>query len=466
MGSCSGFKYLKFWWSKLIRVLLIDDDEDFTDLARRFIAREDPSIDLIIAKSAPNGLQKLAEKDVDVIVLDYQMPEINGLELLELLRKEGVWIPVIIFTGRGREDTVIRALNLGADYYLKKGGELKSQFAELSSIINRIAIQKLPAHEKIAGRVQREGYLGQKSSLSSSTSAASLGLDSSAISEITDALSQIETSFESRMAIITQEIAKELKVFSNTIHQELSAHLHAVESHVQKISTRTRPEASLQTRMAAIPQEIASDIKDLTTDLRKEIFTRLLSIEEQLKDISISEPSRPHESQIDMTNHFDHLERNLRKELSSRVDSVEKQTHDLSTKIGEISSKTPVPQDSGQIIRGSRLITIVRRTHELKETGNTLIDFLEWKNASRDETRKKEAILDKIKESNIKIIEISSDSTLSPNVRENAEELYNIILKLENILKGSIQEDFGYQEFQTLVQGFFNQFKEILSQIG
>ena len=61
------------------------------------------------------------------------MPDMNGIEFLKKVRASGNTIPFVLFTGRGREEVVIEALNEGANFYLQKGGEPKSQFAELSA---------------------------------------------------------------------------------------------------------------------------------------------------------------------------------------------------------------------------------------------------------------------------------------------------------------------------------------------
>jgi len=65
------------------------------------------------------------------------MPEMDGIEFLKVVRARGDKTPFIIFTGKGREEVVIEALNSGVDFYIQKGGETKSQFAELAHKIRR-----------------------------------------------------------------------------------------------------------------------------------------------------------------------------------------------------------------------------------------------------------------------------------------------------------------------------------------
>ncbi len=78
------------------------------------------------------GLAKLGVGHYDVVISDYEMPQKNGLEFLLILRKQKNKIPFILFTGKGREEVAIRALNLGADGYHNKQGDPETVYGELS----------------------------------------------------------------------------------------------------------------------------------------------------------------------------------------------------------------------------------------------------------------------------------------------------------------------------------------------
>ncbi|PKG31807.1 PAS domain S-box protein, partial [Methanoregula sp.] len=115
----------------MISVLYVDDEANLLDIARIYLERTgDFTVETAI--SAPEALALLQERAFDAIVSDYQMPEMDGIAFLHQVRTSGDTIPFILFTGRGREEVVIQALNEGADFYLQKGGEPKSQFAELA----------------------------------------------------------------------------------------------------------------------------------------------------------------------------------------------------------------------------------------------------------------------------------------------------------------------------------------------
>ena len=119
-----------------ITVLLVDDEPPLLEIGRRFLERAG-DVRVTTALSAPDAIRLLLQAGYDAIVSDYQMPEVNGIEFLRQIRAAGDQTPFIIFTGKGREEVAIEALNSGADFYLQKGGDPKAQFAELFHVIRQ-----------------------------------------------------------------------------------------------------------------------------------------------------------------------------------------------------------------------------------------------------------------------------------------------------------------------------------------
>jgi len=105
----------------MISVLYVDDEAPLLDIAKIYLERTG-DFSVGTATSAPEALVLLQEQAFDAIVSDYQMPEMDGIAFLQQVRKSGDTIPFILFTGRGREEVVIQALNEGADFYPRKAG--------------------------------------------------------------------------------------------------------------------------------------------------------------------------------------------------------------------------------------------------------------------------------------------------------------------------------------------------------
>ncbi|HPY60371.1 MAG TPA: response regulator, partial [Methanospirillum sp.] len=133
--------------SPLVSVLYVDDEEDLLTIGKLFLERTGLfRVDTLT--SAKTALSSSSIETYDAIVSDYQMPVMDGIEFLKTVREQYDDIPFILFTGRGREEVVIEAINNGADFYLQKGGEPKSQFAELSHKI-RQAVRRKQAEKSV-----------------------------------------------------------------------------------------------------------------------------------------------------------------------------------------------------------------------------------------------------------------------------------------------------------------------------
>jgi PAS domain S-box-containing protein len=114
----------------MISVLYVDDECSLLEIAKIYLERTG-DLEVSIAESARKGLDLLGYKKFDAVISDYQMPEMDGLGFLKEVRREYGTLPFILFTGKGREEVVIEAINNGVDFYLQKGGDPRAQFTEL-----------------------------------------------------------------------------------------------------------------------------------------------------------------------------------------------------------------------------------------------------------------------------------------------------------------------------------------------
>ena len=120
-----------------MKVLLVDDEDQIRELSKMYLEDIYGNLTVETTSSAKKAIRLLDESYFSAVISDYQMPEMNGLEFLEELRDRGNDIPFIIFTGKGREEVAMRALNLGADRYIQKGGDPKPQYILLAQAVKQ-----------------------------------------------------------------------------------------------------------------------------------------------------------------------------------------------------------------------------------------------------------------------------------------------------------------------------------------
>ena len=132
--------------SRPIRVLHVDDEPDFADMAARFLENDDPQFTVDTAESASEGLDRLRSQHYDCVVSDYDILGTNGVEFLESVRDIYPRLPFILFTGKGSEQVASEAITAGVTEYLQKQSGT-SQYELLSNRI-RNAVERVRSEEE------------------------------------------------------------------------------------------------------------------------------------------------------------------------------------------------------------------------------------------------------------------------------------------------------------------------------
>jgi len=138
----------------VIRVLHVDDDPSLQDITKLMLLDLDSSFEIDSACCVYDAFKKLSTEHYDVVVSDYEMPQKDGLQFLIELRKQNNRIPFILFTGKGREELAIKALNLGADGYHNKQGSPETVYGELAHAIVQLVNQNRLKTELANGEVR------------------------------------------------------------------------------------------------------------------------------------------------------------------------------------------------------------------------------------------------------------------------------------------------------------------------
>jgi two-component system, OmpR family, response regulator CpxR len=122
------------------RILVIDDDREMVDLLRQSLAQE--GFELSTVPSGEEGVAHGRSKGQDLILLDVNLPDLNGFEVLRRLRRESD-VPVIMLTARGDEVDRIVGLEIGADDYLPKPFSVRELVARINAILRRAGRERL-----------------------------------------------------------------------------------------------------------------------------------------------------------------------------------------------------------------------------------------------------------------------------------------------------------------------------------
>jgi len=112
------------------RLLIVDDEQGFVDVLTNRLSRR--RIDVFKAYSGAQALQALRQNIFDVMVLDLKMEDMDGIEVLRIVRKMAPDLPVIILTGHGSRTAAEDGMTLGAFDYLTKPCELEELMEKIS----------------------------------------------------------------------------------------------------------------------------------------------------------------------------------------------------------------------------------------------------------------------------------------------------------------------------------------------
>lgn len=124
---------------KEFRILIVDDEENMLKMLKTFF--EEKEYKCFTASNGKEAVEIIESNQIDLVITDMKMPEMDGLELLRIIKEKHNDISAVIMTGFAEEYTTTEALNLGADGYITKPFRNK----ELLLILKRI--QQLNQYE-------------------------------------------------------------------------------------------------------------------------------------------------------------------------------------------------------------------------------------------------------------------------------------------------------------------------------
>ncbi|ESS05977.1 MAG: PAS sensor histidine kinase, partial [uncultured archaeon A07HB70] len=144
-----------------VRVLLVDDDPDYADMVGECL-RSNDDIDEVVTETDPRrAARRLEDGSFDCVVSDYEMPGLDGLELLDLVREDHPDLPFLMLTARGDEEVAVDAISAGITGYFRKRGST-GQYAKLAHRISSV-VSRHRAERKAAATRRQYTRLAEES---------------------------------------------------------------------------------------------------------------------------------------------------------------------------------------------------------------------------------------------------------------------------------------------------------------
>lgn len=119
-------------------ILLVDDEADLVTLLRYNLERA--GLDVVTAPDGEEALAVMSERQVDLVLLDWMLPYLSGIEVCRQLRRNPATrnVPIIILTARAQETDRIRGLDTGADDYISKPFSTDELIARIRAVLRRV----------------------------------------------------------------------------------------------------------------------------------------------------------------------------------------------------------------------------------------------------------------------------------------------------------------------------------------
>jgi DNA-binding NtrC family response regulator len=120
------------------RVLLVDDEEEYLEImSERMRARD---IDVTTSTSAREALDMIATGSFDAVIMDFMMPEMNGIEALKAIKEKNPEMQIILLTGHATIEKTVEAMKAGAMDLIEKPADLDALSEKIKSAHNQKAL--------------------------------------------------------------------------------------------------------------------------------------------------------------------------------------------------------------------------------------------------------------------------------------------------------------------------------------
>ena len=146
------------------KILIIEDEEAIRRVLNKILSEENSSYEIFQANDGASGFEMIKQEDFDLVLCDIKMPKMDGIEVLQLIKKIKPDIPIVMISGHGDLETAVSTMRYGAYDYISKPPDLNRL---LNTVRNALDRKKLVLENKILKRRVSKKYemIGKSSSI-------------------------------------------------------------------------------------------------------------------------------------------------------------------------------------------------------------------------------------------------------------------------------------------------------------
>jgi DNA-binding NtrC family response regulator len=137
------------------RILIIEDEASIRRVLTKILSEENEAYQVDEAEDGSLGYEKIAQNDYDLVLCDIKMPKMDGVELLQAVKKIKPEIPIVMISGHGDMETAIQTMRLGAFDYISKPPDLNRL---LNTVRNALDKKQLVVENKILKKIVSKNY--------------------------------------------------------------------------------------------------------------------------------------------------------------------------------------------------------------------------------------------------------------------------------------------------------------------
>lgn len=128
--------------SPIVHILLIEDQQKLAENIRQYLSLEHYAV--TVAHDGKEGFEKAMTQEVDLLILDINLPGMDGYVICSMLRQRKKDMPILMLTARTKQQEIVHGLDLGADDYLGKPFDLDELLARVRALLRRKTVEKHP----------------------------------------------------------------------------------------------------------------------------------------------------------------------------------------------------------------------------------------------------------------------------------------------------------------------------------